>query len=55
MKHKHESFETCTICNAKLRECHNCGSDVAMVGGSITAPPEQKATCNRCLDKLKEQ
>ena len=51
LKHKHESFESCSLCNSKLRECQFCGSDIAMVGGSCTM--DEGATCNRCLGKWK--
>ena len=45
MKHTHESFDTCSTCNCRLRECKYCGSDVAMVGGGTSG---DGVICNSC-------
>ena len=51
MKHKHESYDRCDICNSKLRECQYCGNDIAMVGGTGSADGRKAAICKYCWDR----
>lgn len=50
MKHKHESYDTCDVCNTELRLCKYCGTDIAMVGGEGSRL-KKGVVCNRCLKR----
>jgi hypothetical protein len=47
MKHEHESYDYCSVCNTEAALCQYCGSDVRMVGGTGSSK-YHKSTCNDC-------
>jgi hypothetical protein len=46
MKHEHESYDDCIVCNTQVALC-KCGRDIRMSGG--TKSPNKQAVCNFCL------
>jgi len=52
MKHAHESFEDCTVCNTEAALCKFCGRDIRIGGGSYSK--KDGSICNSCrYDKSK--